>query len=203
MKKKIGLFFGTFNPIHNGHLIMCNYILEHYDIDEIRLVVSPDSPFKKHQYLLDFQKRVSLCITATINDYRIKISTVENTLPKPAYTYQTLKYYKEKYGDVADFILIMGADNLKRLAEFKNADYIFANFRVMICPRNGIECDRYEDEINEKFKDSGVYGLEILESIPNVELSSTLIRRDVSEGKSIKYYVPENIEKIIEKEYTK
>ena len=103
--------------------------------------------------------------------------------------------------DDADFILIMGADNLKRLSDFKNAEYIFANFKVMICPRNGIECDMYEDEINEKFKDSGVYGLEVLESIPNIELSSTLIRRDVSEGKLIKYYVPENIEKVIEKEY--
>ena len=201
MKNKVGLFCGTFNPIHNGHLIMCSYILEHYDVDTIRLVVSPDSPFKKHKYLLPFQKRVLLCNTAVINDDRIKVSTVEDTLPKPAYTYQTLKYYKEKYGDVAEFILIMGADNLMRLAKFKNASYIFANFKVMICPRNGIDCNKYMDEICKKFKDTGVYGLEILESIPNVELSSTLIRNEVLEGKPIKYYVPEKIEKMIEKEY--
>lgn len=201
MKNKVGLFCGTFNPIHNGHLIMCSYILEHYDVDTIRLVVSPDSPFKKHKYLLPFRKRVLLCNTAVINDDRIKVSTVEDTLPKPAYTYQTLKYYKEKYGDVAEFILIMGADNLMRLAKFKNASYIFANFKVMICPRNGIDCNKYMDEICKKFKDTGVYGLEILESIPNVELSSTLIRNEVLEGKSIKYYVPEKIEKMIEKEY--
>lgn len=202
MKTKIGLFCGTFNPIHNGHLIMCSYILEHYDVDEICLVVSPDSQFKKHKYLLDFQKRVLLCKTAVINDDRIKVSTVEDTLPKPAYTYQTLKYYKEKYGDEADFILIMGADNLMQLAKFKNADYIFANFRVMICPRNGIDCNKYMDEICKKFKDSGVYSLEILESIPNIELSSTMIRDEVSKGKSIKYYVPENIEKMVKEEYT-
>ena len=201
MKNKVGLFCGTFNPIHNGHLIMCSYILEHYDVDTIRLVVSPDSPFKKHKYLLPFQKRVLLCNKAVINDDRIKVSTVEDTLPKPAYTYQTLKYYKEKYGDVTEFILIMGADNLMRLAKFKNASYIFANFKVMICPRNGIDCNKYMDEICKKFKDTGVYGLEILESIPNVELSSTLIRNEVLEGKSIKYYVPEKIEKMIEKEY--
>ena len=201
MKNKVGLFCGTFNPIHNGHLIMCSYILEHYDVDTIRLVVSPDSPFKKHKYLLPFRKRVLLCNTAVINDDRIKVSTVEDTLPKPAYTYQTLKYYKEKYGDVAEFILIMGADNLMRLAKFKNASYIFANFKVMICPRNGIDCNKYMDEICKKFKDTGVYGLEILESIPNVELSATLIRNEVLEGKSIKYYVPEKIEKMIEKEY--
>lgn len=201
MKNKVGLFCGTFNPIHNGHLIMCSYILEHYDVDTIRLVVSPDSPFKKHKYLLPFQKRALLCNKAVINDDRIKVSTVEDTLPKPAYTYQTLKYYKEKYGDVAEFILIMGADNLMRLAKFKNASYIFANFKVMICPRNGIDCNKYMDEICKKFKDTGVYGLEILESIPNVELSSTLIRNEVLEGKSIKYYVPEKIEKMIEKEY--
>ena len=95
----------------------------------------------------------------------------------------------------------MGADNLMRLAKFKNASYIFANFKVMICPRNGIDCNKYMDEICKKFKDTGVYGLEILESIPNVELSSTLIRNEVLEGKSIKYYVPEKIEKMIEKEY--
>ena len=142
-----------------------------------------------------------MCNTAVLNDDRIKVSTVEDTLPKPAYTYQTLKYYKEKYGDVAEFILIMGADNLMRLAKFKNASYIFANFKVMICPRNGIDCNKYMDEICKKFKDTGVYGLEILESIPNVELSSTLIRNEVLEGKSIKYYVPEKIEKMIEKEY--
>lgn len=201
MKNKVGLFCGTFNPIHNGHLIMCSYILEHYDVDTISLVVSPDSPFKKHKYLLPFKKRVLLCNTAVINDGRIKVSTVEDTLPKPAYTYQTLKYYKEKYGDVAEFILIMGADNLMRLAKFKNASYIFANFKVMICPRNGIDCNKYMDEICKKFKDTGVYGLEILENIPNVELSSTLIRNEVLEGKSIKYYVPEKIEKMIEKEY--
>ena len=201
MKNKVGLFCGTFNPIHNGHLIMCSYILEHYDVDTIRLVVSPDSPFKKHKYLLPFQKRVLLCNKAVINDDRIKVSTVEDTLPKPAYAYQTLKYYKEKYGDVTEFILIMGADNLMRLAKFKNASYIFANFKVMICPRNGIDCNKYMDEICKKFKDTGVYGLEILESIPNVELSSTLIRNEVLEGKSIKYYVPEKIEKMIEKEY--
>ena len=200
-KKKIGLFCGTFNPIHNGHLIMANYVLEHYNLDEIKFVVSPDSPFKRHKFLLPFEKRMQIVTTATINHPLINATDVENNLSKPAYTVNTLQYYKKKYGDACEFILIMGADNLMRLGKFKCANEIFSDFRVMICPRNGIDCEKYMNAIVEKFKDTGVYGIEILESIPNIELSSTFIRQEVSDGKSIKYYVPENVEKIINKEY--
>lgn len=201
IKKKIGLFCGTFNPIHNGHLIMANYVLEHYGLDEIKFVVSPDSPFKKHKFLLPFEKRMQIVTAATINHTLINATDVENSLPKPAYTVNTLQYYKKKYGDTCEFILIMGADNLMRLGKFKRADEIFAGFRVMICPRNGIDCEKYMNDIVEKFKNSGVYGIEILESIPNIELSSTFIRDEVANGRSIKYYVPENIEILINKEY--
>lgn len=200
-KKKIGLFFGTYNPIHNGHLIMANYVLEHTDLDEIRFVVSPDSPFKEHKHLLPFEKRLSIINIATKNCKSIGSYGIEKVLPKPTYTINTLNYLKDKLGDKCEFTLILGADNLTILDRFYKADEILSNFRVFICQRNGIDTFKYIDFIANKFIDTGIHGLINIPNTPNIELSSTFIRNEVLSGKSIKYYVPESVEQIIKEEY--
>ena len=200
MKRKVGLFCGTFNPIHNGHLMMCNYILGHYGLDGIILVVSPDSHFKKHTHLAKFNTRISLCVSATIDNDRLIVSSIEDELPKPSYTYQTLEYFKNQYDNI-EFVLIIGADNLVGLSEFKNVEYILSNFRIMVCPRNGIDCKMYVDELYRNYDDIDIKGIELIEGIPDVGLSSTFIRNEIANGKSIKYYVPENIETSVEIEY--
>ncbi len=200
-KKKIGLFFGTFNPIHNGHLIMANYILNHTDLDEIKLIVSPDSPFKEHSFLAPFEKRILMADTATSNHPSINVSDVENKLPKPTYTINTLRYLKEKYGEDCEFTVIIGADNLVGLSKFKDADEIIANYRIIVCPRNDIDTYRYINDIHTWFYKTGVYNIEPLICVPNIEISSTFIRIEVSNLNSIRYYVPESIEKMVKDEY--
>jgi nicotinate-nucleotide adenylyltransferase len=177
--KHIGLFFGSFNPVHNGHLIIANYILEYTDLDKIFFVVSPQNPFKKQSELLEDHHRLALLKEAINDTENYQVSDIEFKMPKPSYTVDTLAYLKEKYPDTR-FSLIMGADNLLTFHKWKNADYILKNYKIYVYPRPGIDCSEF---INNKH-------IEILQA-PLMELSSTFIRKAVKDKKDIRFYMPE------------
>jgi nicotinate-nucleotide adenylyltransferase len=135
---KIGLFFGSFNPIHNGHLIIANHILNESGIDKVWFVVSPQNPFKNADSLLNNYDRLHLVRKAIENDPRMKASDIEFHLPKPSYTVTTLVYLKEKYPE-HEFVLIIGSDSFQNLSKWKNFEIIVNNYRIIIYKRPGFE----------------------------------------------------------------
>jgi nicotinate-nucleotide adenylyltransferase len=178
---KIGLFFGSFNPIHNGHLIIANHILNESDIDKVWLVVSPQNPFKNADSLLNNYDRLHLASKAIENDLRMKASDIEFHLPKPSYTVTTLAYLKEKYPE-HEFVIIIGSDSFQNLFKWKNFEIIVNNYQLIIYERPGFEI-------------SNNLGAKILVmTAPLLEISATYIRDLIKKNKSIKYLVPENIE---------
>src|SRR4030095_8674943 len=181
---KIGLFFGSFNPIHTGHLIIANHTLNETNLDKIWFVVSPVNPFKVNSDLLDEKARLSLVSIAIQNDERMAASEVEFQLPRPSFTINTLRFLNGARQD--EFSIIMGSDNFQDLDKWKNYEDIIANYRILIYLRTGF------DEKN-KFNAN----IEVLRA-PVLDISSTEIREVVRRGKSIRYLVPELVRKEIE-----
>ncbi|MEP4533529.1 MAG: nicotinate (nicotinamide) nucleotide adenylyltransferase [Cyclobacteriaceae bacterium] len=176
---KIGLFFGSFNPIHVGHLIIANVVHECTDVDEVWFVVSPQNPLKKNKNLLHEFDRLDLVQAAIADDYHFRVSDVEFNMPKPSYTIDTLTVLTEKHPN-HDFSLIIGSDNLGSLPRWKNHDQILKNFRLIVYPRPN-------SEVSELINHPKV---EMVEA-PEMEISATLIRKMIREGKSIRYLVPD------------
>jgi nicotinate-nucleotide adenylyltransferase len=181
---KVGLFFGSFNPIHNGHLIIANHILNETDIDKTWFVVSPQNPFKQANTLLNNYDRLHLVDKAIENDNRMKASDIEFNLPKPSYTVTTLAYLKEKYPD-HEFAIIIGSDSFQNFSKWKNYEVIIENYQLIIYKRPGFEII---NNLNANL---------LLMDAPLLEISATYIRELVKQNKSIKYLVPENIEQEI------
>ena len=177
---KIGLFFGTYNPIHVGHLIIANHIAEHSDLDQIWLVVTPQSPHKTKQSLLDNHQRLELVFLATKDYPKLAPSAIEFNLPQPNYTVRTLAYLEEKHPE-NQFALIMGEDNLRSLPKWKNADVIMGNYPIYVYPR----------KMNPS-SGSASFSSETVTYIdaPIIEVSSTFIRQQIKEGKNIKALLP-------------
>jgi len=183
---KIGLFFGSFNPVHIGHLIIANYIVSHTDLDKIWLVVSPQNPFKKTGSLLNEYDRYHLVQTAVDDAPNLSASNIEFSLPRPSYTIHTLAYLKEKYPE-HHFSIILGGDGLENLDKWKNAKEIIFNYPLYVYPRPG-------------FQMKSIPGANItIINAPLLSISSTLIRQLISEGKSIRYFVPDRVFDEIEK----
>ena len=182
---KIGLFFGSFNPVHNGHLIIANHILNETTLDKIWLVVSPQNPFKKSESLLNTYDRLHLVAKAVENDKRLKASDIEVHLPKPSYTSATLTYLKEKYPQY-EFSIIIGSDSFQNLSKWKNYEVIINNYELIIYRRQGFEII---DNLGARIT---------IMSAPLLEISATYIRELVKQNKSIKYLVPESIEQEIQ-----
>lgn len=179
MNKKVGLFFGTFNPIHIGHLIIANHLAEYSDLDEIWLVVTPHNPHKKKNTLLDDVHRLAMVRIAVEEYPKLKASNIEFDLPQPNYTVNTLAVLEEKHPNI-EFCLIMGEDNLKNLHKWKNYEVILKNYRIYVYPR-----------ISQKPEISSELVLEKKNSIttinaPIIELSSTFIRKSIAKNKNIK-----------------
>ena len=182
--RKIGLFFGSFNPIHMGHLILANYILENTDMEELWFVVSPQNPFKDKKSLLKDHNRLDMVQLALKNYPKMRVSNVEFSLPKPSYTIDTLTYLHEKYPEVS-FALIMGEDNLKSIKKWKNAETLVNNHQIIIYPR---VLDL--DEKNPKsFEHENISKIEA----PIIELSATKIREMIKEGKNVRPMLPPEV----------
>lgn len=186
MKMKIGLFFGSFNPIHHGHLIIANHIAETSDLSEVWFVVSPQNPFKKAGSLLNEHHRFQLIKLAIEGEKKLKASNIEFKLPRPSYTVDTLIYLKEKYPDHA-FSIIIGSDGFQNIEKWKNANVILSNYSILIYKRPGFE-------IKEPFPGSA----RIVDA-PLLEISSTLIRYMIKNKKNIRYLVPDIVKDEIEK----
>lgn len=181
--KKIGLYFGTFNPIHVGHLTIANYMVEFSDLDAVWMVVTPHNPHKKKKTLLEDVHRLAMVRIALENYPKLKASRVEFDLPQPNYTVNTLAHLEEKYPD-AHFCLIMGEDNLKSFHKWKNYEVILERYQIYVYPRVS------EGSIEHQFT-----GHEKITKVnaPIMELSSTFIRKAISEGKNIRPMLPQNV----------
>lgn len=177
---KIGLFFGSFNPVHVGHLIIANHIVENSDLDEVWMVVTPHNPLKKKQSLLDDHHRYQLVLEATEDYPKIKPSNIEFGLPQPNYTINTLIYLGEKYPE-HHFNLIMGRDNLNSFKKWKNYDRILEYHDLYVYPRVTAS-----STIPELFNHERVH----LIDAPIVEISSTAIRKAIKEGKNVRPLMP-------------
>ena len=177
---KIGLFFGTYNPIHVGHLIIANHIAEHSDLDQIWLVVTPQSPHKTKQSLLDNHQRLELVFRATKDYPKLAPSAIEFNLPQPNYTVRTLAYLEEKHPE-NQFALIMGEDNLRSLPKWKNAEVIIGNYPIYVYPRK-----MNPSSSSASFSSETVTYVDA----PIIEVSSTFIRQQIKDGKNIKALLP-------------
>jgi nicotinate-nucleotide adenylyltransferase len=173
---KIGLYFGTFNPIHVGHLIIANHMVEHSDLDEIWMVVTPHNPFKKKSSLLDNNHRLELVYRATESYSKIKPSDIEFKLPQPNYTVFTLAHISEVFPD-KEFCLIMGEDNLKSFHKWKNYETILEHHHIYVYPRIT------EETVEHQFKNHPkIHKVDA----PIVQISSTMIRNGIKDNKNIK-----------------
>jgi nicotinate-nucleotide adenylyltransferase len=182
---KVGLYFGSFNPIHIGHLIIANFVFNETDLTKIWFVVSPQNPFKQNNNLLNEFDRLHLVRLAIQDDNRMKASDVEFNLPKPSYTANTLTYLSEIKPDNT-FSIIMGSDSFQNVNNWKNYESIVRNYPFYIYKRPGFE-------IKETFGAD----IKILTS-PLLEISATQIRDNIKNKKSIRYLVPESVREEIE-----
>ena len=183
---KIGLLFGSFNPVHIGHLIIANYMANHTDLDKVWLVVSPQNPLKKYGDLINTYDRLEMARLATDNSDNIEVSDVELKLPQPSYTIDTLTHLKEKYPQ-HEFAIIMGSDNLVTLHKWKNYKLILRDYQIYVYPRPG-----YENT------DLATHPSVHITMTPLMELSATFIRKSISEKKNVQYFVPDPVLKFIE-----
>ena len=182
----IGLYFGSFNPVHHGHLIIANHISNNTKLDEIWFVVSPQNPFKSSAVLLNENHRLNLIQTALEGEVKLKASNIEFKLPKPSYTVNTLTYLSEKY-PAHSFTIIMGSDGFKNITKWHNASVILKNYPLFIYKRPGFE-------ITETFGAT----VTVMDA-PLLEISGTLIRKLIKENKSIRFFVPDSVKMEIEK----
>ncbi|MFD2587266.1 nicotinate (nicotinamide) nucleotide adenylyltransferase [Croceitalea marina] len=187
--KKVGLYFGTFNPIHVGHLIIANHMAEFSDLDEVWLIITPQSPFKKKKSLLDNHHRYQMVFEATADYPKLKPSKIEFDLPQPNYTVNTLVYLEDEYKTGYQFSLIMGEDNLKSFHKWKNYEVILENYHLYVYPRIS------DKEIDHQFKDHPkIHKV----AAPIIEISSTFIRKQHALGMNIKPMLPDSVWKYMD-----
>jgi nicotinate-nucleotide adenylyltransferase len=187
--KKTGLFFGTFNPIHIGHLVIANHLAEFTDLDQVWFVVTPKSPFKAKQSLLEDHHRLQMVYEAIKEYPRLQASDVEFKLPRPNYTIDTLTRLQERYGQSREFALIMGEDNLKGFHKWKNYEAILEYYPLYVYPR--ISGQDLREELADHPNIRRV-------AAPIMEISSTFIREQHKAGKNIRPLLPEAVWKYMD-----
>jgi len=175
----IGLYFGSFNPIHTGHLIIANHIVEHSELDKVWFVLSPHNPLKSEHSLLNEYDRLHLAELAISDNPKFRVSNVEFHLPKPSYTIDTLTYLKEKF-PLEHFFVIMGSDSYQNLPRWKNYEKILEYYQIIVYNRPGLEVKGLRP------------GVTVMDA-PLLEISSTYIREEIKAGRSIRYLVPDKV----------
>ena len=176
---KVALFFGSFNPVHVGHMIIASYIVQNTDVDQLWMVVSPHNPHKAKASLA--KDRLHLVRLAIGDHEKLRASNIEFDLPKPSYTIDTLTYLKEKHPNY-DFHLVMGGDNLASFHKWKNYEQIIDNHHIYVYQRPTYDLGPLQQHDHVHILDA-----------PLLQLSATMIRTMVKEGKSVKYYVPDSV----------
>lgn len=179
--RKIGLFFGSFNPVHIGHLVIAHEVLQNSNLDEVWFVVSPQNPLKERKTLLDDYQRLEMVRRAITDDYQMRACDAEFHLPKPSYTVLTLAHLGEQYRD-KEFCLIMGSDNLATFERWRNWEYILQHYHIYCYPRPGSENCKFSDHPHVT-----------MVQVPTMDLSSTYIRSQIRAGKDVRYLVPEPV----------
>jgi nicotinate-nucleotide adenylyltransferase len=179
---KAGLFFGSYNPIHIGHLAIANYFTEFTDISQVWFVVSPQNPLKEKTTLLNDYQRLRMVNIAIENSEKFRSTNIEFKLPKPSFTIDTLTYLKEKYPSKS-FALIIGGDNAATFDKWKNYNEIIRQFEIYVYPRPGIDIN----EVCKKYPSFQIV------NAPLVEISSSFIRNAVKEKKDIRHFLPEKV----------
>jgi nicotinate-nucleotide adenylyltransferase len=182
---KIGLFFGSFNPIHVGHLIVANVMATSTDLEQVWLIVSPQNPFKKSKSLLHEFDRFDMVQKSITDNHRLKASDVEFSMPKPSYTIDTLVRLQEKYPQ-HEFKLIIGEDNLAQFGNWKNYDKILEYYGLYVYPRPNAQASEFKNHPAVRMVDA-----------PLLDISATFIRERLKAGKSIRYMVSEEVEEYI------
>lgn len=183
---KIGLFFGSFNPIHTGHLIIANVMVETTDLDKIWFVVSPQNPFKPSKSLLHEFDRYDMVRAAIHDNYKFEASDIEFNLPKPSYTIHTLVHLSEKHPD-KEFKVIVGEDNLDRFHNWKNHEQILENYGLYVYPRP-----------HAQPSDLKMHPAVRMVAAPLIDISATFIRNNIRNGQSIRYLVPDAVDETIQ-----
>ena len=177
--KKIGIYSGSFNPIHHGHVMLANYLVEFSDLDELWFVVTPQNPLKKKEDLLDDDERLNMVQLAIGDDPRFRVSDIELHLPTPSYTINTLTTLSKQHTD-CEFVFICGMDSLQNLKQWREYQRILDNYKLLVFPREGYDGG---DLINYP-------SVSVLKT-PILEISSTFIRQCVKEGRDVRHFMPE------------
>lgn len=183
--QKIGLFFGSFNPIHTGHLIIANLMAETTDLNKVWFVVSPQNPFKASKGLLHEFDRYDLVRAAIFDNYKLEVSDIEFHLPKPSYTIHTLVHLKEKYPE-KDFKVILGEDNLVNFTKWKNYQQILKDYGLYVYQRPNTQPSELKSHPNVKYIEA-----------PMLDISATFIRTCIKKHQSVRYLVPDVVEERI------
>ena len=183
--KKVGLFFGSFNPIHTGHMIIAGYMLNFTDLDDVWMIISPHNPLKEKKSLLADHHRFAMVQIAIEDDPRIRASNIEFKLPQPSYTIDTLVRLEEKHPD-HQFVLIAGTDIFPTFHKWKNYEVLLQNYKFYIYRRPGYDAGIYERHPH----------VHLFEA-PLMEISSSFIREAISQGRDIRYFVPEQVYRYI------
>ena len=177
--KKIGIYSGSFNPIHHGHVMLANYLVEFSDLDELWFVVTPQNPLKKKEDLLDDDERLKMVQLALGDDPRIHVSDIEMHLPTPSYTINTLTSLSEQNPDV-EFVFICGMDSLQNMKNWREYQKILDNYELLVFPREGYDGGELVN-----------YPSVTVLKTPILEISSTFIRQCVKEGRDVRHFMPE------------
>jgi nicotinate-nucleotide adenylyltransferase len=182
---KTGLFFGSFNPIHTGHLILANYFVEFTDLSEVWFVISPQNPFKTKESLLADNHRYYMANLAVEDNPRFRVSDIEFKMPQPSYTIDTLTYLQEKYPG-REFVLLMGADQMAGFSRWKNYEQILEYYSIYLYPRPGASLGEFENHPKINRVDG-----------PLLEISSSFIRAAIKSKKDVRYWLPEPVYRYI------
>jgi nicotinate-nucleotide adenylyltransferase len=183
---KIGLYFGSFNPIHVGHLIIADFVANNAGVDQVWLVVSPQNPLKPSSTLLNEYHRLNLTRLATEDNPKLHVSNIEFKLPRPSYTINTLVYLKEKYPEYS-FSVVIGSDSYQNIHKWKNYELLLKEYTLIIYERPGFIVVPHTNQ-----------NPPLLLKAPLLDISSTFIRERIKQGKSIKYLVTEEVRQEIE-----